>query len=202
MGAWRVTEPMAKLSCEMNIVAKAAGVGDLAQIDLDAWVRSYNEERPHQGRWCFGKTPMQTFVDGMPLAKEKMIAASSCPTGSTRSLSDAQCQIKYRLLQLPRPVKTPSILLNSPTHPIPTTFRCQIARSYSQLRAASEVGRSARFLRRQPSTLFVVSASIMIRLLRWSASGHGKWSSLVFGSSLESAIGPPDRSRMWLGVSA
>jgi transposase InsO family protein len=45
------------------------------QTDLDAWVRSYNEERPHQGRWCFGKTPMQTFMDGMPLAKEKMIAA-------------------------------------------------------------------------------------------------------------------------------
>ena len=45
------------------------------QTDLDAWVRSYNEERPHQGRWCFGKTPMQTFVDAVPLAKEKMIAA-------------------------------------------------------------------------------------------------------------------------------
>jgi len=45
------------------------------QADLDAWVRSYNEERPHQGRWCFGKTPMQTFVDAVPLAKEKIIAA-------------------------------------------------------------------------------------------------------------------------------
>ena len=45
------------------------------QIDLDAWVRSYNEERPHQGRWCFGKTPMQTFADAVALAKEKMIAA-------------------------------------------------------------------------------------------------------------------------------
>ncbi len=45
------------------------------QIDLDASVRSYNEERPHQGRWCFGKTPMQTFLDAVPLAKEKMIAA-------------------------------------------------------------------------------------------------------------------------------
>jgi transposase InsO family protein len=45
------------------------------QSDLDAWMRSYNEERPHQGRWCFGKTPMQTFVDAAPLAKEKMIAA-------------------------------------------------------------------------------------------------------------------------------
>jgi Integrase core domain len=45
------------------------------QSDLDDWVKSYNEERPHQGRWCFGKTPMQTFLDATPLAKEKMIAA-------------------------------------------------------------------------------------------------------------------------------
>jgi transposase InsO family protein len=45
------------------------------QADLDEWVESYNNERPHQGRWCFGKTPMQTFVDATPLAQEKMIAA-------------------------------------------------------------------------------------------------------------------------------
>ena len=45
------------------------------QADLDAWIRSYNESRPHQGRWCFGKTPMQTFLDAIPLAREKMIAA-------------------------------------------------------------------------------------------------------------------------------
>ena len=45
------------------------------QADLDAWVRSYNEDRPHQGRWCFGKTPMQTFLDAAPLAREKLIAA-------------------------------------------------------------------------------------------------------------------------------
>jgi transposase InsO family protein len=45
------------------------------QADLDAWVQSYNEDRAHQGRWCFGKTPSQTFLDATPLAKEKMIAA-------------------------------------------------------------------------------------------------------------------------------
>jgi transposase InsO family protein len=45
------------------------------QEDLDAWVVDYNEQRPHQGRWCFGKTPMQTFLDAKPLAQEKMIAA-------------------------------------------------------------------------------------------------------------------------------
>ena len=38
-------------------------------------IREFNQARPHQGRWCFGKTPMQTFLDAMPIAKEKMIAA-------------------------------------------------------------------------------------------------------------------------------
>jgi hypothetical protein len=36
----------------------------------------YNEVRTHQGRWCFGKTPMQMFVDTLPLAKEKMLQAA------------------------------------------------------------------------------------------------------------------------------
>ena len=49
-------------------------IGEL-HSDLNDWVKNYNEERPHQGRWCFGKTPMQTFLDATPLAKEKMIAA-------------------------------------------------------------------------------------------------------------------------------
>lgn len=45
------------------------------QADLDAWLREYNEQRTHQGRWCYGKTPRQTFLDTVPLAKEKMLAA-------------------------------------------------------------------------------------------------------------------------------
>jgi len=45
------------------------------QADLDSWVADYNQRRPHQGRWCFGKTPMQTFLDTIPLAKEKLMAA-------------------------------------------------------------------------------------------------------------------------------
>ncbi len=27
------------------------------QTDLDAWLESYNRERPHSGRYCYGKTP-------------------------------------------------------------------------------------------------------------------------------------------------
>jgi len=43
------------------------------QTDLDAWLREYNEVRPHQGRWCYGKTPLGTFQDSVALAREKMI---------------------------------------------------------------------------------------------------------------------------------
>lgn len=45
------------------------------QADLDAWLVEYNEQRPHQGRWCYGKTPMQTFIDTLPVAKEKLIGS-------------------------------------------------------------------------------------------------------------------------------
>jgi transposase InsO family protein len=48
---------------------------DELQADLDAWIADYNQHRSHQGRWCFGKTPMQTFLDAIPLAKEKLMAA-------------------------------------------------------------------------------------------------------------------------------
>ena len=48
---------------------------DVLQADLDRWLKLYNEQRPHQGRWCYGKTPTQTFIDSIPLAKEKIIAA-------------------------------------------------------------------------------------------------------------------------------
>jgi hypothetical protein len=54
---------------------KVCGSLDEQQADLDVWLREYNESRPHQGRGCFGKTPMQTFLDAMPMTKEKMIAA-------------------------------------------------------------------------------------------------------------------------------
>jgi len=43
------------------------------QADADEWVRQYNEDRPHSGKYCYGKTPMQTFLDSLHIAKEKMI---------------------------------------------------------------------------------------------------------------------------------
>ena len=44
---------------------------DELQADLDLWMNEFNEIRPHQGKWCFGKTPMKTFIDALPLAREK-----------------------------------------------------------------------------------------------------------------------------------
>lgn len=43
------------------------------QTDLDQWIEIYNKERTHQGKFCFGKTPFQTFLDSISLAKEKII---------------------------------------------------------------------------------------------------------------------------------
>ena len=43
------------------------------QKDLDEWMLYYNHERPHSGRYCYGKTPMQTWQESLYLAKEKLL---------------------------------------------------------------------------------------------------------------------------------
>ena len=43
------------------------------QADLDQWLIKYNNDRPHTGRFCYGKTPMETFNDSKKLAKQKML---------------------------------------------------------------------------------------------------------------------------------
>jgi transposase InsO family protein len=44
------------------------------QTDLDRFLDAYNHDRPHQGRWCDGRTPMQTLLESRGLAQEKQIA--------------------------------------------------------------------------------------------------------------------------------
>src|ERR1043166_6193072 len=46
---------------------------DELQADVDQWIEHYNAERTHSGKYCYGKTPMQTFLDAKPLADAKMI---------------------------------------------------------------------------------------------------------------------------------
>jgi len=47
------------------------------QTDLDTWLTYYNNERPHSGRYCYGKTPMQTFLESLNLAKQKLLNETS-----------------------------------------------------------------------------------------------------------------------------
>ncbi len=50
---------------------------EMLQADFDAWMTTYNEQRTHQGRWRFGKTPMQTLLDSADLAREKQNLAKA-----------------------------------------------------------------------------------------------------------------------------
>jgi transposase InsO family protein len=46
---------------------------DELQADLDAWLRTYNHERTHSGKYCFGRTPYQTFQETKHLATAKLL---------------------------------------------------------------------------------------------------------------------------------
>src|SRR6201989_1374164 len=41
------------------------------QNDLDAWLEEYNQRRPHSGKYCFGTTPVRTFLDSRQLEHDK-----------------------------------------------------------------------------------------------------------------------------------
>lgn len=56
------------------------------QKDLDEWLHYYNHERTHSGKYCYGKTPMQTLIESKHLAQEKRID-ELLQTGSNFELS-------------------------------------------------------------------------------------------------------------------
>lgn len=64
---------------------------DELQTDLDNWMRYYNEERTHSGKYCFGKMPIETFMDSLPLAKEKKLDDS---LQTTIEQNETVCQMK------------------------------------------------------------------------------------------------------------
>jgi len=45
------------------------------QGDLDEWIEDYNQRRTHQGKMCCGRTPIETFLDGIKLWREKSIGS-------------------------------------------------------------------------------------------------------------------------------
>jgi hypothetical protein len=68
------------------------------QHDLDVWMNFYNTERTHTGKYCFGKTPMEKFIDSKPIAMSKQLqllkendnlaAISEAETGSAGEQPD------------------------------------------------------------------------------------------------------------------
>jgi transposase InsO family protein len=50
---------------------------EVLQKDLDEWIEHDNHQRPHSGRYCYGKTPMETFLQSLTLAKQKLLDEES-----------------------------------------------------------------------------------------------------------------------------
>jgi len=40
---------------------------------LDLWLEEYNTHRTHAGKYCYGRTPMEAFLETVTLAKQKML---------------------------------------------------------------------------------------------------------------------------------
>jgi hypothetical protein len=59
------------------------------QADVDEWLRNYNELRPHSGKYCYGKTPMQTFKDSKHIALEKRCDMLMEETDNLSNLTEA-----------------------------------------------------------------------------------------------------------------
>jgi transposase InsO family protein len=59
------------------------------QSDVDAWIDTYNHERTHSGKHCFGKTPMQTLQDSKPLALAKQLDRTVPTANAVAELSTA-----------------------------------------------------------------------------------------------------------------
>lgn len=43
------------------------------QADVDVWMEGYNTERPHSGKYCYGKTPLRTFIESAKLAHDRQL---------------------------------------------------------------------------------------------------------------------------------
>lgn len=56
------------------------------QVELDSWIDWYNKERTHSGKYCYGKTPWDTFIQSKSLALEKQLDQLPWRAGQTRSV--------------------------------------------------------------------------------------------------------------------
>lgn len=57
------------------------------QKDLDEWLAYYNNQRTHQGKRCQGRTPMETFMASLELARQKNLDKESNGVSDTCQVS-------------------------------------------------------------------------------------------------------------------
>ena len=55
----------------------------------DDWLIEYNYKRPHSGKYCYGKTPYQTFLESKHIAIEKTIDENSKINDDEKEISDS-----------------------------------------------------------------------------------------------------------------
>lgn len=60
------------------------------QTDVNEWLKKYNQFRPHSGKYCYGKTPMQTLEESRALVKE---FKSAMPWESSDSASSLAASV-------------------------------------------------------------------------------------------------------------
>jgi hypothetical protein len=61
---WKVDDP--SRSHVLFVNGRPLAVEE-TQVDLDVFMEDYNKERTNQGRYCQGRTPLETFNDGLQL---------------------------------------------------------------------------------------------------------------------------------------
>ena len=58
------------------------------QTNLDEWLEWYNKERTHSGKYCYGKTPWETFQATKHLAYEKQIGSDPWRAAEASSIDN------------------------------------------------------------------------------------------------------------------
>jgi len=79
------------------------------QTDADTWMQSYNAERMHSGRHCYGETPLRTFIDSATRVQQNSwIGSNRHPARLPLPRKRLVSQIESRLGQFVPPVRLPS----------------------------------------------------------------------------------------------
>jgi len=61
------------------------------QADVDVWMEGYNAERTHSGKYCYGKTPMRTFIESAKLAYDRQLDRTQPTSEPANDMAQPVC---------------------------------------------------------------------------------------------------------------